>query len=557
MMETNTLSTDSSDGADDDDSTTALLENRSVGPKEKGQEKEPALPVLQPIRSSREGRYAMHSTDVFKDLQDQGCSKRCSRLNSPNEEVQHLPGCRKYSTSVTKTKAADYGHIKWIEDLVPNSMWSQTIVKYDKFALWGISHWGKKRRQFYAFATLRESARDVYSKRRIIAVTKVEIVEWHDYKHLDWITVRRDDDVLYKFKEGDFHRLRIQDIEDMLLLLVQGKVTNLSIEERIAFNVSLRMFTRRVVIQRRVEDLQLGVESYQKKLNLTKPDTYRSNLRRQDAYTKYSIPSGFIYENKDQEDTIDGVLSNSTSSAMVLIDDVRHGPSDAMHNPLPATQSQKDFVSKLTEIHSFLLTFSLRNIRVNSFTMKMEILLESTSNKLMLQYAPEILNEDEVRNKRDQDVIDLDSKHGKETPNDEHDAESDKKNDGMRSKEWDHFTFVKGETQVTCPYCKKVLAAGTKRNGTSTLIQHLKNVCKKSPVYKKVNLKNQATLSFKPITLGETSERLASHSFSQAKCRKSLAQMCIIDNRPFSVVDDQGFVEFIWDLNPLFKIPSR
>ncbi|GJR81125.1 hypothetical protein Tco_0151910 [Tanacetum coccineum] len=194
------------------------------------------------------------------------------------------------------------GHIK--EDLVPNSMWSQTIIKYDKFALWGISHWGKKRRQFYAFATLRESAQDVYSKRRIIAVTKVEIVEWHDYKHLDWITVRRDDDVLYKFKEGDFHRLRIQDIEDMLLLLVQGKVTNLSVEERIAFNVSLRMFTRRVVIQRRVEDLQLGVESYQKKLNLTKPDTYRSNLRRQDAYTPYSDPRGFIYENKDKKNRL-------------------------------------------------------------------------------------------------------------------------------------------------------------------------------------------------------------------------------------------------------------
>ncbi|GJV79061.1 hypothetical protein Tco_1514931 [Tanacetum coccineum] len=143
-----------------------------------------------------------------------------------NNDLEYLRGgvsSRKYSTSVTKTKAADYGHIKWIEDLVPNSMWSQTIVKYDRSALWGISHWGKKRRQFYAFATSRESARDVYSKRRIIAVTKVEIVEWHDYKHLDWITVRRDDDALYKFKEGDLHRLRIQDIEDMLLLLVQGK----------------------------------------------------------------------------------------------------------------------------------------------------------------------------------------------------------------------------------------------------------------------------------------------------------------------------------------------
>ncbi|GKD03702.1 hypothetical protein Tco_1178676 [Tanacetum coccineum] len=114
-----------------------------------------------------------------------------------NNDLEYLRGgvsSRKYSTSVTKTTAADYGHIKWIEDL------------------------------FYAFATSRESARDVYSKRRIIAVTKVEIVEWQNYKHLDWITVRRDDDVLYKFKEGDFHRLRIQDIEDMLLLLVQRKI---------------------------------------------------------------------------------------------------------------------------------------------------------------------------------------------------------------------------------------------------------------------------------------------------------------------------------------------
>nr|GEU33312.1 hypothetical protein [Tanacetum cinerariifolium] len=82
-----------------------------------------------------------------------------------------------------------------------------------------------------------------------------------------------DDDKLYKFKEGDFKRLRIQYIEDMLLLLVQGKLTNLTVEELFAFNVSLQMFTRSIVIQRRVEDLQLGVKSYLKKHNLTKPDT--------------------------------------------------------------------------------------------------------------------------------------------------------------------------------------------------------------------------------------------------------------------------------------------
>ncbi|GJZ25306.1 hypothetical protein Tco_0562765 [Tanacetum coccineum] len=143
-----------------------------------------------------------------------------------NNDLEYLSGgvlSRKYTTSVTKTKAADYGHIKWIEDLVPNRM---------------------------------ESGRDVYSKRRIIAVTKIEIVEWHNYKHLDWITVRRDDDKLS------------------------------------------------IVIQRRVKDLQLGVKSYQKKLNLTNPDTYISDLKRREAYTAYSNPRGFIYQNKNKKNRL-------------------------------------------------------------------------------------------------------------------------------------------------------------------------------------------------------------------------------------------------------------
>ncbi|GKD98601.1 hypothetical protein Tco_1382498 [Tanacetum coccineum] len=118
----------------------------------------------------------------------------------------------------------------------------------------------------------RESARDVYSKRRIIAITKLEIVDWHNYKHLDWITVR--------------------------------KLTNLTVEEHLAFKVSLRMFTRSVVIQRRMEDLQLGVKSYQKKLNLTKPDTYKPYLKRREAYITYSNPRGFIYQNKDKKNRL-------------------------------------------------------------------------------------------------------------------------------------------------------------------------------------------------------------------------------------------------------------
>nr|GFA77937.1 hypothetical protein [Tanacetum cinerariifolium] len=85
---------------------------------------------------------------------------------------------------------------------------------------------------------------------------------------------------------------------------LKGKLTNLTVEERFAFNVSLPMFTRSIVIQRRVEDLQLGVESYQKRLNLTKPDLYRSDLKRKEAYTAYSNPQGFIYQNKDKRNRL-------------------------------------------------------------------------------------------------------------------------------------------------------------------------------------------------------------------------------------------------------------
>nr|GFA45984.1 hypothetical protein [Tanacetum cinerariifolium] len=164
-----------------------------------------------------------------------------------NNDLEYLQGgasSRKYTTSMTKTKAADYGHIKWIEDLVPRTMWIQEPLNYDKHTLWRVSHWGQKRQQFYGFAVNQESALDVYSKRRITAVTDLKIVEWHNYKHLDWISVRRNDDKIYKFKEVDFKRLRLQDIEDILLHLVQGKLSNLIVEERFAFNVSLRMFTR-------------------------------------------------------------------------------------------------------------------------------------------------------------------------------------------------------------------------------------------------------------------------------------------------------------------------
>ncbi|GJV85900.1 hypothetical protein Tco_1525798 [Tanacetum coccineum] len=289
-------------------------------------------------------------------------------INNDLEYLRVGTSSRTYATSVTKTKAADYGHVKWIEDL-----------------------------QFYGFAVNRESARDVYSRHRIIVVTKLQIVEWHNYKHLDWITVRRNDDKQYTFKEGDYKRLRLQDIKDMLLLLVQGKLTNLTIEECLALNVSLRMFIRSIVIQRRVEDLQLGVESYQKKLNLTRLDTCRSNLKSLPTYLAYPNPRGFIYQNKYKKNKlmhIDKLHKFSDST----LNDVRTTLDDILKRIrmkyLPQTywkKVDKDRAGAMIQA----INKQLKNRRImrscenllGGRKVKMEILLEPTSNKLMVEHV--------------------------------------------------------------------------------------------------------------------------------------------------------------------------
>ncbi|GJZ46784.1 hypothetical protein Tco_0600616 [Tanacetum coccineum] len=116
---------------------------------------------------------------------------------------------------------------------------------------------------------------DTFTLELLTSLTYELMKEWHNYKHLDWITVRRDDEKLYTFKEGDYNKLRLQDIEDMLLLLVQGKLTNLNVEEHLALGVSLRMFTRSII---------------------------RSHTK--DTIYNILQSKGFIYQNKDKKNRL-------------------------------------------------------------------------------------------------------------------------------------------------------------------------------------------------------------------------------------------------------------
>ncbi|GJW54460.1 hypothetical protein Tco_0098545 [Tanacetum coccineum] len=178
-----------------------------------------------------------------------------------------------YTTSITKTKAARY-EIKGFEDMVPTLL-STIKHAYDKDAKKGIKHWGERR--------------------------KLCVKKLHGYGHLKEIMVKRSDQQLYKFKEGDFINLHLNEIEDMLLLAVQHKLFHLDENVIVDFIVALRMFTRSLILKRRVEDLQLGVESYQKKLNITKPQKTFLEIEFKEPYTPSYDPPVIIYEDLDKQ----------------------------------------------------------------------------------------------------------------------------------------------------------------------------------------------------------------------------------------------------------------
>ncbi|GKD25527.1 hypothetical protein Tco_1231741 [Tanacetum coccineum] len=92
-----------------------------------------------------------------------------------NNDLKYLKSSdpeRTYTISITKIKVARY-EIVGIEDVVP-MLWSPT---------------------------------------------KVGVKKLHDYGHIEDIVVKRADRKLYKFKEGDFIDLHLNDIKDMPLLL--------------------------------------------------------------------------------------------------------------------------------------------------------------------------------------------------------------------------------------------------------------------------------------------------------------------------------------------------
>ncbi|GJT98373.1 hypothetical protein Tco_1093891 [Tanacetum coccineum] len=115
------------------------------------------------------------------------------------------------------------------------------------------------------------------------------------------IVLRRANLQEHTIAEKDFKNLYPSDFEDPNLLLLQGHLDHLSGSDKRMLSTAVKLWTRNLVIRQRVEDFQLGIESYQTQLNLTKPGWDATGYEFKHDYTIIESPRAVIFPVNNNE----------------------------------------------------------------------------------------------------------------------------------------------------------------------------------------------------------------------------------------------------------------
>ncbi|GJT20651.1 hypothetical protein Tco_0890588 [Tanacetum coccineum] len=173
--------------------------------------------------------------------------------------------------SISKMKAAYYPDVG-LEQMVPDQMWIEEECKYDIAAMYGISHWWFQRQRFYIDRHTSEGDRKaVRTHMRILSVVRIEVFSLYGYDYMKKIVLRRADLKEHIIAERDFKYL-------------YPKIFNLWI--------------RNLVIRQQVEDFQLGIESYQTQLNITKPRWDATGFEFKHDFTVIDSPRAVTFRDK-------------------------------------------------------------------------------------------------------------------------------------------------------------------------------------------------------------------------------------------------------------------
>lgn len=96
--------------------------------------------------------------------------------------------------------------------------------------------------------------------------------------------------------------------------------------------------------------------------------------------------------------------------------------------------------------------------------------------------------------------------------------------------------------------CKQACRANSKKNGTSSIKHHLREVCEASPFYVKRD-KNRSVLTSVSLGVG-----LVPHVLNPKRLEQTVVIFVIIDEQPFRVVEGSGYMKM---MKEAFKLPNR
>ncbi|GKD05504.1 hypothetical protein Tco_1180478 [Tanacetum coccineum] len=206
---------------------------------------------------------------------------------------------KKYILSLHKIHAERFIEVDLEEKM--NRWVRKEFMNFNEDARLTIQHWKDswhKRVYKQNQRRVRNHLEDYFSKHRITEVVRITTNQPHGLDFMEQIIMMRENDKPDSFSEANFKYLNKNDIEDLYYLCRNKKV---NYHETKLMN-SLITFIRSRVIWERVYDFQLGIESYQIKINLTAPTLTFPGI---EAYEPYSIidkpNTGLIYLNSKNE----------------------------------------------------------------------------------------------------------------------------------------------------------------------------------------------------------------------------------------------------------------
>ncbi|GJT38054.1 hypothetical protein Tco_0937919 [Tanacetum coccineum] len=193
---------------------------------------------------------------------------------SRKEILKGNSGPEKIVLSLHKFPASIFSDVDIEEQ---TSRWvNKCVKKFNPYAWYGVEHWKNPHAKIFYIKRQKEPG-----------------------KPKEVIVARRANECIVSITESDYKNLNKNDIEDIYLLIMNGKVPDYA---KTGLLWSLSVFIRSSVIYERVHDFQLGIKRNQQKVNLTAPTISFPGIEKHKMFSIiYEPVHEIIYKNNKKE----------------------------------------------------------------------------------------------------------------------------------------------------------------------------------------------------------------------------------------------------------------